>query len=228
MGIINFSIPNDIVLEIINKVKFNNFIETGTYKGETSFWAAQYFEKVYTIEIDPEISKITSSQIDVPENIHFLIGNSKDLLKPLVSQITGRSFFWLDGHWCSGAGGKDEECPLYFELEAISNLHDSVVFIDDARCFLGPLPPPHNHADWPLIDDLICKLKLYFPRSFVTIIDDVIICVPDDVKKVVFNYWMNTFNDRFPVHEKVTNDSDLLKKISKRTILKYLFGFISQ
>lgn len=227
MGIINFSIPKGLVLEIIKTAKFDNFIETGTYRGETSFWAAQYFDKVYTIEINEQISNETASQKNVPQNIDFLIGNSKDLLGQLVKRIKGRSFFWLDGHWCTGAGGKEEECPLFAELDALSALKDAVIFIDDARCFLGPLPPPHNHEDWPLIDDIIIKLKTYFPESFVTIIDDVIVCIPADIKTMFFDYWMNTFNARFAVKSVEVPNSDILNKISKRTIIKHLLGFSS-
>ena len=223
MGIINFSIPKELVTEIIADSKFVNFIETGTFKGATSIWAAKYFDRVYTIEISPEISKETASQPGIPSNIEFLIGNSKDLLKPLMSSIKGRSFFWLDGHWCSGAGGKDEECPLFDELAAISTIKDSVIFIDDARCFLGPLPPPHNYEHWPMIDEVFIKLKLYFPQSLVTIIDDVIICVPEDLRNVIYNYWMKTFDKRFSTQ----TDNNILKTLSKKKIVKYLLGFSS-
>jgi hypothetical protein len=37
---------------------------------------------------------------------------------------------------------------------AISKTKDSIILIDDARCFLGPLPPPHNANDWPRIDEI--------------------------------------------------------------------------
>jgi hypothetical protein len=226
MGIINFSIPKGLVNELIENASFDNFIETGTFRGETSFWAANYFDKVYTIEISPEISKETSSRSDTPTNIEFLIGNSKDLLKPLVSRIKGRCFFWLDGHWCSGAGGKDEECPLFYELEAISALKDAVIFIDDARCFLGPLPPPHDYKHWPVIDDVIIKLKTCFPESFVTIIDDVIICVPNSLREIIYNYWMNTFDNRYSNQNVQAPKIDtILKTIPKKKILKYLLGW---
>jgi hypothetical protein len=197
MGFINFSIPKELVIKITEKLVFDNFIETGTYEGNTSFWAANHFKKVYTIEIDPLISKRTSSKPDCPSNIEFLIGNSKDVLVDVCKSLKGRNFFWLDGHWCFGAGGKEEECPLLFELEAIKNIQNSVIFIDDARCFLGPLPEPHDSTHWPYIDEIFQKLKEYFPQNSTTIQDDVIMCVPADVKAIIDTDWKNKFNSRF-------------------------------
>ncbi len=128
MGVITFSIPKDLVARIAKEQKFDNFVETGTFQGGTCFWAAGHFKNVYTIEIDPAQSKSTASIPDCPRNIEFLVGNSKDLLPKLAPKLSGRSFFWLDGHWCGG-GGKDVECPLMQELDAIRNLKDAVIFL---------------------------------------------------------------------------------------------------
>jgi len=223
MGIVNFSIPKELVKELIAKVKFDNLIETGTFRGDTSFLAADYFDRVYTIEISPEISRETASKPDAPKNIEFLVGNSKELLGPLCSRISGRSFFWLDGHWCGGAEGKEDECPVIGELNAIAKVKDPVIFVDDARYFLGPPPPPHHQAHWPLIDEIFLKLKALFPSSFVTIIDDVIICVPNDLRATIYNYWMATFDARYaPPKPETKSPIEQLRGIRRMQILKYL------
>lgn len=197
MGVITFSIPKELVARIASEIKFDNFVETGTYQGGTCFWAAQFFNKVYTIEIDPVMSRSTASKPDCPKNIEFLVGNSKDILPQLASnKLNGRSFFWLDGHWCGG-GGKDEECPLMEELTAIRSLKDAVIFIDDARCFLGPLPLPHDATHWPRIDEIFQKLKELFPDNFTTIQDDVIMSVPPDIARIVNADWQEKYNARF-------------------------------
>lgn len=219
MGIINFSIPKEIVVKIAKETNIKNFVETGTFKGGTAFWAATHFPNVYTIEIDEKISKETASNPNRPHNIEFIVGDSKYALKDLMERITERSFFWLDGHWCMGAGGKDEECPLLEELSAISIAKEPVIFIDDARCFLGPMPPPHNSEDWPLIDEVFATLKNYFPNHFTTIQDDVIMCVPTDVKKIINQDWQDKFNDRF--YSNPTTVSP--KKKSKWETFKSLF-----
>lgn len=198
MGYVSFSLPKEIVLEFKEKGNFKNFIETGTYKGGSSFWAAQHFDKVYTIEIDPAISKATSSRKDCPKNIEFLVGNSRDVLPELIKEISSPSLFWLDGHWCNISEiGKDVECPLMEELKALKEFGDSVILIDDARAFLGPLPPPHDDSQWPGIDEIILLLKAQFPNNLVTIADDVIYCIPPGLVPVYNKSWIKYFNQRF-------------------------------
>lgn len=210
MGYINFSIPKDIVLEFKEKGEIRNFIETGTYKGGTCFWAANHFDNVYTIEIDPKISKETASRMDCPKNIQFYVGNSKDVLPELIKEIHTRSIFWLDGHWCNISGfGKDMECPLIDELKALKNYGDSVILIDDARAFLGPLPPPHDSSQWPRIDEIFLLLKSQFPDNFVTIADDVIYSIPPDLIDIFDINWKNKFSERF------LPPKNIFKKIKK-------------
>lgn len=200
MGYVSFSMPREIVLAFKEKGGIENFIETGTFRGGTSFWAAAHFKKVYTIEIDPEISKTTASQPNCPENIDFFVGNSKDVLPELISKIKGRSVFWLDGHWCNVSEfGKEDECPLMDELKAAAVLQDALILIDDARAFLGPIPPPHNSSLWPRIDDIILLSKQLFPLHKITICDDVIYCIPPDLQPVFDNDWVSKYQQRFGV-----------------------------
>ena len=198
MGYVSFSLPKEIVLEFKEKGQLRNFIETGTYKGGSSFWAAQHFDKVYTIEIDPAISKETSSRQDCPKNIQFYIGNSKDVLPELVKEIKAPSLFWLDGHWCNISEiGKELECPLIDEIKALKDFGNSVILIDDARAFLGPLPPPHDDSQWPRIDEVFLLLKRQFPENLVTIADDVIYCIPPALIPVYDQSWIKYFDQRF-------------------------------
>ncbi len=213
MGAISFSIPQSLVLSLVEKQKVKNFIETGTYKGNSSIWAAKHFEKVYTIELNEDLFNEASSRKDAPSNITFIQGNSKDELPKIIEKLEGQSIFWLDGHWCMGAGGKDDECPLIKELLDISKTKDSIILIDDARCFLGPLPPPHNASDWPRIDEIFKLINEHFPCYTTTIIEDVIVAVPESVKPNLDNYWQNNFNDMYGL-------KNVLKKYSKISILK--------
>jgi hypothetical protein len=166
MGYVTFSIPHEIVKSFKTAGNIVNFIETGTYKGETCFWASQHFENVYTIEIDPEISLETSLRLDCPSNINFFVGDSKYELEKVLDIVEGRSLYWLDGHWCSTSTlGMDTECPLLDELKAISRKQNDIILIDDARLFLGPPLPPHKKYLWPKIDEIIIYLKS-MPMSY--------------------------------------------------------------
>lgn len=216
MGHVTFSLPHQIVLLFKEEGKLSNFIETGTFLGGSCFWAASHFENVYTIEIDPEISKQTSSRNDCPKNIQFYVGDSKTKLRQVLEQVQGRSLYWLDGHWCNVSNlGIETECPLMHELEAISDRENDVILIDDARLFLGPPLPPHNKKLWPRIDEIVCYLKSIFPNNLVTICDDVIFCVPHDLIYMYDLTWQKNFNKRFS-HKKT-----FLQKVGNK--LKIIF-----
>jgi hypothetical protein len=198
MGYIEFSMPREIVLRFRDKGRIKYFVETGTYRGNTSFWAAQHFEKVFTIEIDPEISRETASRADRPSNIEFLVGNSRDILPQVIKQLNGSAVFWLDGHWCNVTElGKDMECPLIEELHTLRTLKDSVILIDDARAFLGPLPPPHDNTQWPRVDEIFLLLKSQYPANLVTIADDVIYCLPPGLVSVYDEDYVRQFRRRY-------------------------------
>ena len=221
MGIINFSIPKGLVHAVTKAARFQNFIETGTFKGGTSHWAATIFPKVYTIEISPELSK-TASEIGAGKglsNVNYLVGDSRTVLPALVPKLEGRSFFWLDGHFCTGAGGEDFQCPLLEELDSLKSLPGCVIFIDDARLFLGRNPPPHHTDEWPRIDEIFAKLHALFPDAFTTVIDDVIVCVPADLRKAVDDFYETTFQERY------YNPMYGMKRFSKLKLLKrFLLG----
>ncbi len=205
MGYVSFSMPREIVLAFKVKGNIKNFIETGTYKGGTSFWAAKHFESVFTIEIDPERSKATSEDPSSSNNIEYLVGNSGEVLPKLVQRIQGRSIFWLDGHWCNTSEfGKEEECPLIDEIKGIMHLQDAVILIDDARAFLGPLPPPHNNNVWPRIDEIFSLLKECFPTHFCTLADDVIYAIPKDLVAVFDTDWIRQYSKRFAPEKSIT------------------------
>lgn len=214
MGAISFSIPKALVLSLTADFEIKNFVETGTFKGNSSIWAANHFNKVYTIEIDEILHREAANRPDVKNNINFVLGNSKDKMPEIVSVLSGATLFWLDGHWCMGAGGKDHECPLEDELIAISKLKgEAFILIDDARCFLGKLPPPHNSEDWPTIDAIFKIFFKYFPNHSVTIIEDVIVAVPKTAQKTIDKYWMANFNDFY-------SDNAVINKYSLFKILK--------
>ena len=213
MGYITQGIPKDIVRQIANMVEINNFVETGTYIGDTSFWASSIFDNVFTIEIDPEMSEKAASRLKSIKNIEVITGNSLKIIPDLLQKIDGLTLFWLDGHYSGlGTGGVDFECPLMHEIEAISVLDEPIIFIDDARLFMGPLPEPHKSNQWPRIDEIFHALWIKFPNNSTTIHDDVIICVPEEVRKIIDIDWNNKYDYRFPIQ----NNSSFIYKLTEK------------
>jgi hypothetical protein len=120
------------------------------------------------------------------------------VLPQVIRELNSSAIYWLDGHWCNVTEfGKDMECPLIEELHALRNQKDSVILIDDARAFLGPLPPPHDNAQWPRVDEIFLLLKSQFPANMVTIADDVIYCLPPAMVQVFDEDYVRQFRRRY-------------------------------
>ena len=68
------------------------------------------------------------------------------------------------------------------------------MLIDDARCFLGPLPNMRP-GDWPTLPEIVDMLRAGADR-YVTILDDVIIAVPPALREVVDQWWLATVTSR--------------------------------
>jgi hypothetical protein len=89
--------------------------------------------------------------------------------------------------------------------------------IDDARCFLGPLPPPHNSKDWPRIDEIFHFLKVNLPNHTTTIMDDIILSFPNEAKEIFEEYWKRSYVKRFD------DPQFTLKRYPKSTLIKSIF-----
>ncbi len=97
------------------------------------------------------------------------------------------TLWFLDGHWSGGpTAGEQDECPVMAELDALRGAHpDDVILIDDARLFAAPPPPPHDPLQWPTLAGIFDLLRDVRPDSHVTMLADLIICVPPRAKDLV-------------------------------------------
>jgi FkbM family methyltransferase len=181
VGAIEFSAPKKLIYNIQKKFQYNNFIETGTYMGETSIWASSLFKNVLTIEVNPELSQAAERRANGKKNIRFICGDSSLRLKDISNHITGTSLYWLDGHWCGGVSKLTAECPLMAELNSIISRNEDIILIDDARFFMGVVPQPHNPEEWPRIDQVISLLRIKYPAHEIIIDFDIIMCLPREV-----------------------------------------------
>jgi hypothetical protein len=164
--------------------KYTNFVETGTYFGESIFAMEPFFPKLHTIEIKKEFYE--NARLRYRGNkIQFYLGDSSVVLNEMVPLLEGRSIFFLDGHWSAGNTGKgNKDCPLYEELQSIVTHHkeDAIIIVDDVRLF-GKGPTYGNEiCNWEDINtDMIVRIvkdrmnRMYFLPSSICANDRLII-----------------------------------------------------
>jgi hypothetical protein len=192
MGRIRRGPPKKAIENIRQEFSITTFVETGTFYGSTAHWASEHFETVITIELDNNIYQEVINEYEDVENIRFVNGKSQEKLEEIIYDIPDLDIvFWLDAHYSGDAtAGKDYECPLLEELQAIGSFkHHAFIFIDDARLFLSPPPRPHAPEDWPTIDQVMDVIGNELGNDYyIVVVEDVIIAVPPKAKQTIRNY----------------------------------------
>lgn len=125
-------------LKKFSPINTSIFVETGTYQGDTTHMASLYFDKVYTIELEPNYAARARDRFKYYSQVTVLEGDSSKVLKELCPKLDKPVFFWLDGHFSGGDTAQGEkDCPLIEEVSIINELciQPCVVVIDDVRLF---------------------------------------------------------------------------------------------
>ena len=183
MGITRRGPPTAIISELKSTYNIPNFVETGTFLGDTAYWASKNFQYVFTVEFSDTIYQQAIQKYGSVGNITFLYGHTREKLKEIVSRIETPAVFWLDAHWSGDQTyGELDECPVLDEIDIINQFrNDSFIFIDDARLFLSSPPQPHRADQWPDITAVLSALNAGESR-YIVVIEDVIIAVPEFAK----------------------------------------------
>ena len=98
--------PNgeNLVRDIMEKLKPDRFVETGTHMGWTDMWMADHYPglPIYTVEIDPQYYAVAVHNLKPYKNVQVFPGSSPDILKRLRDEFNkGLTFFFLDAHFWS-------------------------------------------------------------------------------------------------------------------------------
>jgi hypothetical protein len=188
MGQIHVSPLSNLADGLRRVYHLTTFVETGTFMGGATGWAARVFETVYTIEIRADFQEQAKKNTGSPPNIHFLLGDSKDRLAEVCAKLDAPALFWLDAHAGAGHFGSEERCPLLAELEAIvSGQAQHFVLIDDARAFTAPPPPPFDYRLWPSLDEVL-KVLAGRHSYHVVLIEDCLVCVPQSARELLAQF----------------------------------------
>jgi hypothetical protein len=126
------------------------FVETGTFRGETTLALRKVVDRCITIELDPTLHERAKAVFAGVGGIELLLGDSGTLIRQVLERLDEPALFWLDAHYSgSGTGRGAEDSPILRELAAIlgHKVREHVAIIDDARDFTGS-------GGYPTIRDL--------------------------------------------------------------------------
>jgi hypothetical protein len=175
MGLTYYGIHEEIATRVIHDYGLKEFVETGTWYGASSRWAANHFDHVYTVEISQKFYDDAIIKLSDIDNISCYFGDSVEMLPTMISELTKPALFWLDAHW-DGAGGViyDNWCPVVGEIKIINELMPimelaHVIMVDDIRLM--------NGGKWAQINDILTLLSNDNVRD-VILVDDVAVAVP--------------------------------------------------
>ena len=146
--------PSPVKLMIISaylqRFDLHQFIETGTYHGDTlAYIAHDKAVKCTSIELADSYYRLAMQRFVSYTNVHLLQGDSGAVLPELVRTLRAPALFWIDGHYSGEITARGElDTPVSAELQAILNspIKNHVILIDDARCFNGTNSYPHLNS----------------------------------------------------------------------------------
>jgi hypothetical protein len=122
------------------------FIEAGTYLGLTAERCSRTFQKVYTIELDPQLVRKASLRLKRHKNIELIEGDASICLEQILQkpEVDDVVIFW-DGHACgayaqSGDTAPDPEIatePVMSGLTRVFSWSHKIkgIIVDDFRLF---------------------------------------------------------------------------------------------
>ena len=143
----NFSSPAPDYIKrrtlLRNQIHNLPWIETGTYKGDTTAFLALNSPEVFTIEPSEKYYLQALARFAHNSKVHVIQGSSEVILEDLVVKIKNGVNFWLDGHYSGGETFLGSSpTPIIAELKIIDKVlnrtdFNFMVAIDDIRLFKG-------------------------------------------------------------------------------------------
>ncbi len=155
-----------LMLEILDKVRPDAVIETGTFRGITTEWFADHFAgPIFSCEVDRMYLIQAQHRLGRFSNVSLFHADLREFLRERIAALApgSRVLFYLDAHW-------RDDLPLVEELGIITGSDLRwVAMIDD---FKVPFDGGYSYDDYgpgkALKLDLLSSLKdrstIFFPR----------------------------------------------------------------
>ena len=84
MGLISMGVPQDITLRLASLGGAKVFVESGTFHGGTTKWAAKHFSEVHTIERDEQLFRAHRNELTALKGVETYLGDSREKLPEIL------------------------------------------------------------------------------------------------------------------------------------------------
>jgi hypothetical protein len=137
--------PEYVKRKTLLRNQFHNlpWIETGTYKGDTTTFLAVNSPGVFTIEPSEKYYLQALARFANNSKVQVIQGSSEEILEDLIVSLKSGLNFWLDGHFSGGETFLGSSLtPIITELKIIDKIFNQTDFkfmvaVDDIRLFKG-------------------------------------------------------------------------------------------
>ncbi len=161
------------VLQYARRFDVPTLVETGTFRGDMIAAVRRAFQRIYSIELNPELATAARARFKRLPHISIIQGDSGIELGNLLPKLDTPCLFWLDGHWVPNSANITSkgsvETPILDELRAIFKhpVKGHVILIDDARTFDGT-------GDYPTLAELTSFITQNWTGSKVEVDADIV------------------------------------------------------
>ena len=147
------------------------WIETGTYRGETTAYLRGIAKMVHSLEPNKDLFDRVRLRFKDTKNVKVHLGTSEEKFPELVQKICENRVkdisFWLDGHFSAGETYLGEgETPILLELDSISKnferFENITIFVDDVRLFGTPEDTKNSYPTLFYLATFAESHKLYW------------------------------------------------------------------
>lgn len=126
---------------VARRTRSTQFVETGTYLGNTTHRCRTIFSKIYTIELDEKLFLQSSRYLSKNTNITCIKGDCLvELPKVLAKTDVSDVLIFLDGHYSKAdTACGDQVEPACEEIEMLKPYVNKInaIVVDDFRTFNG-------------------------------------------------------------------------------------------
>ena len=146
---------SEVLSEYVEDInEYSIMVETGTSWGGSIRSVNQYFEKIWTVEIAPNLYEMAKNITNCYPHVTHVLGDSLIETPKYLLSLTeeDKVFFWLDAHYSGNDTSKNHlDCPVIEECVLIDKNYKAdtaVIAIDDYRLF-----ETVEHGDWSFVND---------------------------------------------------------------------------